>query len=214
MPIPQILIDIKKHLESEKICFSKQTLDGRTNSCMDEKTVVEILLNKFPDCIKEQKIRHWFDIAVKHNDIYLPVNIKITTMKSADNVGNLAACVMAYTDTKLELNKDYQNGKLSKILLKSLNEGKFNNDCNKDYWFLVINKINGKVVINSMLGLTHITPNLNNLPFQIKWSNNREWVEKPIMESIIKFITALQKPKRTWQMEFIEGINKLKIVES
>jgi len=31
------------------------------------------------------------------------------------------------------------------------------------------------IIINSVKGLIHLTPNINNLPFQVCWDKNREY---------------------------------------
>ncbi len=45
-------------------------------------------------------------------------------MKTNDNTGNLTMCLYSYTDEKLDINKSYKNGEISKILIKKLEEKK------------------------------------------------------------------------------------------
>ena len=89
MSIPNILLTIRDYIKSQDIIFSNLSSDGRINSANDEKLIVDKLIKEFPDHVKAQKKRHWFDIAVKDNETWLPVNIKITDMEYADNVGNM-----------------------------------------------------------------------------------------------------------------------------
>lgn len=57
-----------------------------------------------------------------------------------------------------------KNSKINNIL--------FNNK--KDYYFIVLNKTNSNyIIINNIKGLSKLTPNINNLPFQICWDKNR-----------------------------------------
>tara|TARA_B110000503_G_C7020398_1_gene359519 strand:- start:72 stop:386 length:315 start_codon:yes stop_codon:yes gene_type:complete len=62
----------------------------------------------------------------------------------------------------------------------------------KDYFFLVINKNDPTdIIINSILGLKEITPNINNLPFQIMWKNNRNYnitSNDDLQKTIIRFV--------------------------
>jgi len=212
MSIPNILLTIRDYIKSQDIIFSNLSSDGRINSANDEKLIVDKLIKEFPDHVKAQKKRHWFDIAVKDNETWLPVNIKITEMESADNVGNLALCVQAYTNIQLDLCSSYQNGKLADVLVKALKNGQINDNPKKDYWFLVINKKNNKVYVNSVLGLTHLTANSNNLPFQINWKHNTEYDNRnTIIISLNKFIEVTRVTKKTWQTVFIDNMSKLHI---
>ncbi len=39
-----------------------------------------------------------------------------------------------------------------------------------------MNKINGgEIIVNSVKGISFLTPNINNLPFQVNWSKNRHF---------------------------------------
>ncbi len=50
----------------------------------------------------------------------------------------------------------------------------------KDYYFLVINKNNKNIIINSVKGLNILTPNLNNIPYQVYWNKNKKFEYKSI----------------------------------
>jgi len=211
--LPNILYIIRKYLSEVHIKSCNLSDDGRTNSCFDEDNIIDNLIKKFPDRIKKPDIRMWFDILVKDYKYgWLPVNIKTTTLKTSDNTGNLAMCVYAYTDEVLDLEKKYQNGPMSKILIKKLRENKINYKSKKDYYFLVVNKNNtNEVIINSCKGLTQLTPNINNLPFQVNWSKNKEYNFINIQESIKKLITCLQKPSPSWSEIFLQDIRNVSI---
>ena len=97
--LPLIMYKIKKYLKSQTFQFSTQNEDGRINSCIDENEVIKLLIKKFNKKIKKPKIRMWYDIlAFDYIYGWIPINIKTTTMKTSDNIGNLAMCVYAYTD--------------------------------------------------------------------------------------------------------------------
>jgi hypothetical protein len=195
---------------------------------------VKSLVNKFGDRIKvyekqekqekqEKKgkkekqakntIRHWNDIGV-FDSLYgwLPVNIKSTTMENPDNAGNMAMCVHAYTDKILNIEHSYTNGPMSEILIEKIKNGAYNRSAKKDYYFIVLNKEKpGDVIINSVRGLTKLTPNLSNPPFQVDWDKNRVFHYKNIRDSVRQFVETLQKPKPHWSEPFMAGIRALQL---
>ena len=135
--LPAILYYVQSVLLQEKMIFSKETADGRINSCMDENTVLTFLQSKLgPEKISIPQKRMWYDMSLKDEVAgWIPVNIKTTTMNTSDNTGNLAMCVQAYTDMELDLDKTCENGKMSDILIRCLREGRYNRKENKDYYF-------------------------------------------------------------------------------
>lgn len=209
--LPNSLLTIQKILQKQTIKLCKTSDDGRVNSCMDENEIVNILLQEMNNRIFKPNARMWFDILVF--DYYyglLPVNIKTTTTLTSDNTGNFAMCVYAYTDELLNLKNTYNNGEMSKILIDKLNTQQYNLIDKKDYYFVVVNKHNVKdIIVNSVKGLTNITPNINNLPFQVCWNKNRYFKYKKIDENIILFIKALQKPNPSWRENFLNKIRDI-----
>jgi len=215
--LPLILYEIQNYLKSQNIEFSNKNEDGRINSCTDEDEVIRILTLKFNDKIKKPKSRMWYDILV-YDNLYnwIPVNIKTTTTLTCDNTGNLAMCVYSYTDENLNIHNDsYKNGKMSTILFDKIKNKKYNKNPKKDYYFIVLNKTNKTdIIINSVKGLSYLTANINNLPFQVCWNKNREFIYKKINERIKQFIDCLQKPKPSWQEIFISNIRTLNNLEN
>ena len=143
--LPLVLFCIQKYLKSKKIIFSTKNEDGRINSCIDEDVIIKLLSDYFGNRIKKPKIRMWFDfIALDYYYGWIPINLKTTTTKTADNTGNLAMCVHAYTNEVLDIysDKTYENGKMSSVLFDKLKNKQFNKINKKDYYFLVLNKKN------------------------------------------------------------------------
>ena len=211
--LPLILYQIKNYLEKTIFNFSFQTNDGRINSCLDEDKIISLLKIKYNNIIKEVDKRHWCDILV-FDKLYgwLPVNIKTTTTTTSDNIGNLAMCVYSYTDQKLDINKLYNNGEMSKILVNKIKNKEYNKIYKKDYYFIVLNKTNQcEIIINSIKGLSQLTPNINNLPFQVKWNNNKEYKYDIITNKIKLFIDCLKKPKPSWHETFMLNIRTINI---
>jgi hypothetical protein len=212
--LPLIMYYIQKYLKLQSFKFSIQNEDGRINSCMDESKVIKLLTDKFGEKIKKSnKPRNWYDIlAFDYIYGWLPINIKTTTTLTSDNTGNLAMCVYSYTNEILDIHREntYENGKMSIILLKNLKNKKYNTNNKKDYYFIVLNKTNASdIIVNSVKGLTILTPNINNLPFQVNWSKNRVFKYENINKKINLFINCLKKPKPSWQETFMLNIRKL-----
>jgi|UniRef100_A0A6C0ILB4 hypothetical protein len=211
--LPLIMYKIKKYLKTQLFEFSIQNEDGRINSCNDEDEVIKLLIHKFGEKIKKPKIRMWFDIlAFDYIDGWIPINIKTTTTKTSDNTGNLAMCVYAYTNEILDIhrNKSYENGKMSDILFNKLKMKNYNTNRKKDYYFIVLNKTDASdIIVNSVKGLTILTPNINNLPFQVCWNKNRTFKYENITKKIKLFINSLQNPKPSWKETFLSNIRTL-----
>ena len=211
--LPLIMYKIKAYLKLQIFNFSNYNEDGRINSCIDEDNIIILLIEKFGNKIKKPKIRMWYDIQV-YDYIYgwIPINIKTTTTKTSDNTGNLAMCVYSYTDEILDLNKSYENGKMSIILFDKLKNKNYNKINKKDYYFIVLNKTDSSdIIINSVKGLLILTSNNNNLPFQICWDKNRDYIYENINTKINLFIKCMQKPKPCWKETFMANIRTLSL---
>lgn len=212
--LPLILYQIKRFLQNNPIHFCIDNNDGRTNSCIDEDVVIKSLHIKFKNIIKIPKIRMWYDILIKDRLYgWIPVNIKSTSTTTCDNIGNLATCVYAYTNEDLDLHSEqtFENGKMSRIMIDNLINKKYNLKQKKDYYFVVLNKMNNQeIIINSIKGLTHMTANLNNLPFQVCWKKNKIYNFTTISEKVKLFYDCITKPKPSWREIFIQDIRALK----
>jgi len=211
--LPLIMYKIKKYLKLQIFQFSTENRDGRINSCLDEDEVIKLLIENFGEKIKKPKIRMWYDIlAFDYMYGWIPINIKTTTTLTSDNTGNLAMCVYAYTNETLDIHKSYENGKMSNILFNKLKNKDYNTNNKKDYYFIVLNKTNtNDIIVNSVKGLKILTPNINNLPFQVCWDKNRIFKYENINKKIKMFIDCLQKPKQSWKETFMSNIRTLKL---
>jgi len=213
--LPLIMYKIKNHLKSQTFQFSTQNEDGRINSCTDEDGVIKLLFEKFGEKIKKPKKRMWYDILA-FDSMYgwIPINIKTTTTMTSDNTGNLAMCVYVYTDEILDIHRDksYENGKMSDILFNKLQNKKYNTSNKKDYYFIVLNKTDSSdIIVNSVKGLTILTPNINNLPFQICWDKNRSFTYENINKKVKQFVECLQKPRPSWHETFMSNMRTLHV---
>ena len=209
--LPLILYKIQKYLQICEINLSKISDDGRINSSIDENIKNKLLVKKYNEKIIMPKIRSWYDILIYDNlSGWIPINIKLTTMTTGDNIGNLSLCVHSYTNEKLSYNKLYNNGIMSNILYRKLKNKEYNMINKKDYYFIVVNKKNtNEIIINSIKGLEILTPNINNLPFQVYWKKNKIYRYKNIKDVIKLFINCIQKPKPSWKEIFLSDIRTI-----
>lgn len=211
--LPNSILFIKKNLRNANLNLSNNSTDGRINSCKHEDIIINTLRNikDFKKRLYVPKDRHWFDLIIKDFQYGpLPINIKTTTMKTADNTGNFAMCVYSYTNHPIKLKDNNNNGIMSKIFLQSIKNKKYNTRFKKDYYFIVVNKNNtNDIIANSVLGLSSLTPNINNLPFQVKWNHNRKFIHKNIKNSIKQIKYAIQKPKPSWREHFLSEFRKI-----
>lgn len=212
--LPFVLYTIKNTIISNVEELETKHTDGRINSCFDEQQIIHILYFNLNQRISvPQKDRMWFDIlGFDYKVGWIPINIKSTTMTTPDNVGNLSVCVQPLTEYRLSFDEMYTNGYLTDILTNYLHQKKINTTKRKDYYFLVINKNNPKdIIINSVLGLKDIRKNLNNLPFQVKWNNNKVYSPRPIKNVIKDIVLCLYNEKLTWKQKLMSQMYKLKL---
>lgn len=184
--IPQVLLDISKHLSSQHFKISSSNQDGRINSAVNEDEVLNFLEKTFSfgeyKLIRPQA-RDWFDFAIEKQSEFYPVNIKVTTTDTVDNLN----CKLGIYYTLTGLKPSFNNG-ISWLPFFTKLHASFGKNKDKDYYFLVVNKSNlHDVFCSSLKGITNLTPNGNNLPFQSKWCDNHT-LTKRTFEEASKFI--------------------------
>ncbi|WP_120829647.1 restriction endonuclease [Helicobacter pylori] len=183
--IPTQLNEIAEFLKTNPYSLSQPLQDGRLNSSVNEEEILNTIKDYFP--IQLPKAREWWDFSFEENDIFYPVNIKTTTTKTADNLNGKLGIYYALCGLVPEFNNEIAWEKYFQKLHKDLGK-----NTNRDYYFLIINKNDPKdVFINSLKGIQTLQP--NNLPFQCKWDNNREIVQRDFDGSKNFILSALAK---------------------
>ncbi|WQV81313.1 restriction endonuclease [Helicobacter pylori] len=183
--IPTQLNEIAEFLKTNPYHLSQPLQDGRLNSSVNEEEILNTIKDYFP--IQLPKAREWWDFSFEENDIFYPVNIKTTTTKTADNLNGKLGIYYALCGLVPEFNNEIAWEKYFQKLHKDLAK-----NTNRDYYFLIINKNDPKdVFINSLKGIQTLQP--NNLPFQCKWDNNREIVQRDFNGSKNFILSALAK---------------------
>ncbi|GAA8426525.1 hypothetical protein Hpkin79_02530 [Helicobacter pylori] len=183
--IPTQLNEIAEFLKTNPYHLSQPLQDGQLNPSVNEEEILNTIKGNFP--IQLPKAREWWDFSFEENKIFYPVNIKTTTTKTADNLNGKLGIYYALCGLVPEFNNEIAWEKYFHKLHKDLGT-----NTNRDYYFLIINKNDPKdVFINSLKGIQTLQP--NNLPFQCKWDNNREIVQRSFMESKNFILSALAK---------------------
>lgn len=162
---PSILVEVVEFLNDITISVSEKHGDGRVNSIDDEDTIIDLLIEKYGSENVEKPVeRNWWDVKV----FGYPLNIKSSKYGSAaDNFSSKAAILYALTDLP-EDKVNVQSWKKFQDALKNHSS----NDNNRDYYIFSLNKVTNEVHLTSLKTLNKLTPNGNNLPFQIKWKDN------------------------------------------
>ena len=190
-----IMTEITKFLRLSKFTLSKRFKDGRNNSVSDEDIIIKIISEsqKFQEVLKKYNLkllvpkeRHWYDIAivseVPQNDLFIPINIKSSTLKHADNINSKLGLFYACTGIRPET-LGLSDG-CGWVPFYELLEKHMDSNINCDYYFLIINKNNvSDIFWTSMKQLSKTTPNGSNWPFQCNWSKNRDLVHRTHYEA-------------------------------
>ena len=171
---PIELIEAVEYLNTLTIQVSENHEDGRVNSIDDEDTVIDLLIEKYGDNIEKPPARCWWDVKV----FGYPLNFKSSKFGSAaDNFSSKAAILYALTN----LPED----KVSVTSWKKFQDALKNNaqENSRDYYIIVLDKSTNKVYLQSLKSLQKLTSNGNNLPFQIKWRDNIQPIERTYLQS-------------------------------
>ncbi|MUU76410.1 restriction endonuclease [Helicobacter pylori] len=183
--VPTQLNEIAEFLRTNPYSLSQPLQDGRLNSSVNEEEILNTIKGNFP--IQLPRAREWWDFSFEENKIFYPVNIKTTTTKTADNLNGKLGIYYALCGLVPEFNNEIAWEKYFQKLHKDLGT-----NTNRDYYFLIINKNDPKdIFINSLKGIQTLQP--NNLPFQCKWDNNREIVQRSFIESKNFILSTLAK---------------------
>lgn len=171
MDFPPQLVDAVKCL-SGIVTVSESHEDGRVNSITDEDTVIDLLVEKYgEENVEKPAARCWWD--VKLFGYFLNIKSSDFTKGASDNFSSKAAILYALTD----LPEDKVNTTSWKKFQDAL-ANHSGTENNRNYYIIVVDKSTRKVYLQSLKSLQKLTPNGNNLPFQIKWADNTQPVQR------------------------------------
>ena len=199
--MPTILQEVTNFLNSISIDVSEGHEDGRVNSIADEDTIIDLLIEKYgSENIIKPPPRCWWDVKI----FGYYFNIKSSKYGSAaDNFSSKAAILYALTD----LSEDKLNVSSWKKFQDALKTygGKENN---RDYYILSLNKVTNEVHLTSLKSLNKLTANGNNLPFQIKWADNTQPVQRDYGQSY-DFLVGCYKESVRKKINSHDGFEQL-----
>ena len=185
MNFPTELTEAVEYL-SGLVTINEDHEDGRVNSIADEETVISLLEEKYGDNVERPKAREFFDVRLFGH----PIQIKSSSYSkgASDNFSSKAAILYALTTlTEKEVMAVRGWEKFESSLLQYAND-----DNGRDYYIISVNKDDSSVHLSSLRSLKKLTPNGNNLPFQIQWKNNIETVDRTFDEAY-RFIIGAYK---------------------
>lgn len=201
MNFPQQLTDAVSYL-SGIVTISESHEDGRVNSIADEDTVIDLLVEKYgPENVEKPPARCWWD--VKLFGYYLNIKSSDFNKGAADNFSSKAAILYALTD----LPEDQVNAS-SWAKFQDALKNHSGAENNRDYYIIVVDKGTQKVYLQSLKSLQKITPNGNNLPFQIKWKDNTQPVERDYGQAY-KFLVECYKESVRRKINAHNGFEQL-----
>jgi len=123
---------------------------------------------------------------INRNGNLIPINIKITTTQTNDNINSKESIYYSLTG------KIYDKSNNWSTFLNSLKEDISEKEPKTDYYFLVINKKDTQdIFFNSLRGIKNFVSNGNNPPFQVKWSENKQFDKVSFVEAKKRILTAL-----------------------
>lgn len=201
MTFPQQLIDAVNYLFGI-VTISENHEDGRVNSITDEDTVIDLLIEKYgEENVQKPSARCWWDVKL----FGYPLNIKSSDFAkgASDNFSSKAAILYALTDLPEDKVNVSSWGKFQDALK---NHSGTEND--RDYYIIAVDKGTRKVYLQSLKSLSKLTPNGNNLPFQIKWKDNIQPVQRDYGQSY-EFLIGCYKESVRRKINSHDGFEQL-----
>lgn len=158
--------------------YHSTTGDGRIESaeseCLVSKHIQRLFANTEVKVTLAPQARHWYDIMIEYNEKIYPINIKITSGCSADNVSSKLGLFYALTG----ILPDKQSGLNRWEQYNTVLTQKLDLTTDADYYFIIYFKETGTFLFTSLKRIHKLVSNGNNLPFQCKWSDNIEYTTR------------------------------------
>ena len=180
----KIFEKIKETIKKSNLIAETQDAEGRVNSKLDEKNIITLLKNKFPDNIIDTAERMFADVIIVTEDgNRCHTNIKTSTGGS-DNAFSKLGFLIAFTDiTEDEL----ADGSLGGRFDKKIDDENFirlmemrKKDTPRDYYFLALDKndMTKEPIIRGVKKIEHWGWNTTNNA-QINWDLEKKSNGKP-----------------------------------
>lgn len=216
MPTPArivVILDLLRNylagaLSDRALSLDTPNQDGRVNSQENERQISHALRlfthsNEWFRLeglsIEVADPRFWHDFCVRGpGDLFIPVNVKVSTFLSADNLSSKEGLFFSLTGVDPRSVRINSWEQFCDQLAANLGRNR-----DADYYFLAVSKVDaGDVFWTALKCLQRLRPNGSNPPYQCKWSENRERVERPFDEAASFVLAALRE-------SFVLGANPL-----
>jgi hypothetical protein len=199
---PTELSDAVNYL-SGIVTISENHEDGRVNSIDDEDTVIDLLIQKYgEENVEKPPARCWWDVKL-FKKYFLNIKSSDFVKGASDNFSSKAAILYALTDLPEDKVNVSSWSKFQEALKN--NSGKENG---RDYYIIVVNKGTKEVHLQSLKSLQKLTPNGNNLPFQIKWKDNIQPVQRDYGQAY-EFLVGCYKESVRRKISAHDGFEQL-----
>lgn len=206
-PDPATVLDrlrsyLSEAIQTNRLVLSRSTRDGRVDSQENERQISQALeyfslsnewFRKNLLALEVAPPRYWYDFSIKGpNGLFLPVNVKVSALKTADNISSKEGLFYALTGVQ-PVGRSINSWE---SFCQSLS-GLLNSDPSADYYFLVIGKSSpGEVFWTSLKKVQELVPNGNNPPFQCHWGRNKVRSERGDAEAQQYILRTLRETFR------------------
>lgn len=175
--------------------------DGRITSAIKEHEYLDALEQKLGLKFKKAPPRYWYDFTVCD----IPINLKLTMGKTADNAFNKTALLYSITGQVPSVSNMSFN-KFNTILKNT--PWKMERDMMTEYHYLVVYKGTNKIVFKSIFDIEEFRTNPSNT-LQIHWgkesqthAETKPWVDKA--KHILKLIQKSVRQSIETMLEFAQ----------
>ena len=198
---PQEIIEAVECLRRKRISLVSRGVDGRMDSAESEERVTRALL----DCAQSHEWtvdslndnvgnnRSWIDCRIGG----FPVDVKVSDVEKGSNDNTNGKAAVAFFLTGKE-DSPVQSGKLFPWIKENEIECE-----QRDFYYLVVNKRDTSDVFPvSLKHIASLNPNPRNEPFQAKWKDCREPVDRTWREArsflLSKWADTVKSAQKTW----------------
>lgn len=203
--MPEKLLDIAEWLARKKIRLARGNENRRIDSTKSHTEILQLLQKHQPFNISPypKAAAGWYSFQVPDGKKNLSVKLKVSSFSRADNLNCKLGIYYALTGLTPVMSEATTWDRYFDMLARNLDE-----DCEEDFYFLVVNRLEpNDIFCNSLKGLNEIQPNGSNLPFQCKWSDNREPSQRSDQDAT-KYILAQFEKSAKLRAEMLDAYNK------
>lgn len=202
--MPEKLLDIAEWLGRKKIGLARGNENRRIDSTKSHTEILQLLQRQkaFGISPYPKATAGWYSFQVPDGGKNLSVKLKVSSFSRADNLNCKLGIYYALTGVTPAMSEATTWDRFFQMLALNLDY-----DCQEDFFFLVVNRLDpSDIFCNSLKGLSDIQPNGSNLPFQCKWSDNREPSQRSNQDAT-KYILAQFEKSAKLRAEMLDAYN-------